>query len=101
MKEILGAKNYLRQWQPSIEPDEDGTPVAGVCDQEARIIDINRGEICCKKDLLSVICHEEIHASFPEYGERETWNWTKALIKEITPKQKVIYFNLYDRNPTT
>ena len=101
MKEIISNMGYLHQFQPTLEPDPDGTPLAGICDQDQRIIDINEEEMCCNKEKLTVFAHEEIHAVYPELDEREVWAWTKAILREITPKQKVMYFNLYDRNPTT
>ena len=91
---------YLHQFQPTLEPDTDGTPLAGICDHDQRIIDINEEEMCCKKEKLTVFAHEEIHAVYPEFDEREVWTWTKELVRSLQPAQKKLYFNLYDRKAT-
>ncbi|OGK31060.1 hypothetical protein A3F29_02185 [Candidatus Roizmanbacteria bacterium RIFCSPHIGHO2_12_FULL_33_9] len=56
--------------------------------------------ICPRKNrieeqLIDTIVHEEIHAVFPEFNEREARALTDALVESLTPDQKRKYLDLY------
>lgn len=100
MKEIISSQGYQRDFVASIPPDDDGTPIQGACDQENRIINISKRDMCCRKTLTEVAIHEDIHAVFPEFDERETWHWTEISVRELKPAQKEKIINLYDHRTT-
>lgn len=99
MKEVFGSSDYQRLLTKHL-PDDDGTQRMGQCEFDDRVIFINMSEVCCSKSFLDTAIHEEVHAGYPEFDERETEQMTNALLKGLKPTQKQKYFNLYDRRTT-
>ena len=67
----------------------------GRCDDE-----LKRITICSKKNksqsqLLDTIGHEEIHAVYPEFNEREVLSLTDSLVNSLNVEQKIRYLDLY------
>lgn len=67
----------------------------GICFYEDRKIVIDSRKNRFEPELLDTIVHEEIHAVFPEFDERETHAWTDVIREKLTDDQKRLLLDLY------
>lgn len=70
-------------------------PRYGRCDVELKRITICKKKNRGQPELIDTIVHEEIHAVFPEFNEREARTLTDELLDVLTIEQKKKYLDLY------
>ncbi len=66
-----------------------------VKDFDKKILSIDKKRNRHQPQLIHTIVHEEIHAVFPEFDEREVIALTDVLEVGLTVDQKIQYLDLY------
>lgn len=90
MKEIIA-----NGWTRVVKRITFPTPRYGRCDDELKRITICKKKNRGQPELIDTIVHEEIHAVFPEFNEREARSLTDELLNVLTIEQKKRYLDLY------
>ena len=91
MKEVIAPSYKIFTWN-RMKP-------LGLCDWENREIFINEKAHKNKPvEMLDTLVHEEAHAVYPEFNEREVAGLVAEMLPTLTHPQIVAYFNLYYGN---
>lgn len=92
MKEVV-----MHGWERRLKRDRKPWPNRnwGTVDHPTRIISIDPRRNRFLRRMLDTIVHEEIHAVFSEYDERETLAWTNEMVENLSSDQITKLLDLY------
>lgn len=90
MKEVIA-----HGWTKEVKRSRKPRSAWGICFYEERKIIVDSRKNRHEAELLDTIVHEEVHAVFPEFDERETAAWADVINKGLSSEQKGRLLDLY------